>query len=206
MHSSIRDATLTRLQLEALLRRLDPDRDCAGQKYEDIRRKLIRFFRWNGCCLEEDLADATFDRVAQKLASVEVRDVAAFVWGVARNVALEAGKRRPPSALDALPRGKEPHTGHAEGCIIAEREKQRRLQCLQACVDGLAAVDRDLLLQYESCAGEGLRPHALAERLGLTIGALRTRAHRLRHRIEACSLRCLRSRPGRGAEPGGRRR
>jgi len=63
---------------EVLLQRLDSDRECAGEKYEDIRRKLIRFFRWNDCFPGDDLADQTFDRVAQKARS-------ASRWGLGRD-------------------------------------------------------------------------------------------------------------------------
>src|SRR5260370_21814440 len=57
-----RKGDLTTASFESLLQRLDPDRERAGGKYENIRRKLIKFFQWNDCFAEEDLADETLDR------------------------------------------------------------------------------------------------------------------------------------------------
>ena len=35
--------------LEKLLAFLDPDRDVAAEKYEDIRRRLVKLLQWRGC-------------------------------------------------------------------------------------------------------------------------------------------------------------
>src|SRR5215467_5862857 len=83
---------LTLDEFESLLLRLDPDRNRAGEKYEDIRWKLIRFFQWSSCVHAEDWVDETFNRVAEKLIteSRQIQDVTAFVWGVAKRVRHEA--------------------------------------------------------------------------------------------------------------------
>ena len=52
-------------QFEKLLQHFDEDRERAGDKYEDIRRKLMRYFAWNDCFPEEELADRTFDQCLQ---------------------------------------------------------------------------------------------------------------------------------------------
>src|SRR5579864_9164930 len=88
---------------DCLLRHLDSDRDCAGRRYEEIRQKLIRFFAWNDCGMQEDLADEVLDRVALRLESEAVRDLMAFAWGVARNLVRESRKRLPEVAIDDLP-------------------------------------------------------------------------------------------------------
>src|SRR5436190_23148632 len=77
---------------ERLLQHLDGNRERAGEKYEDIRRKLVRFFAWNDCFPEEDLADMTFDRVTSKLASGRIHNIVAFIWGVAKNIKREFHK------------------------------------------------------------------------------------------------------------------
>ena len=79
-------------QFRRLLLRLDADRDRAGEKYEDLRRKLIRYFEWNPRFPVEALADETLDRVARKLATEEIHDLPAFVWAVAKNVRQEEQK------------------------------------------------------------------------------------------------------------------
>ena len=40
---------MTPEEFEALLAQLDPDRERAGERYETIRRKLVRLFEWRGC-------------------------------------------------------------------------------------------------------------------------------------------------------------
>ena len=46
-------------QLQALLGRLHGDREEAGARYEELRRRLIRYFRWERAGEPEDLADET---------------------------------------------------------------------------------------------------------------------------------------------------
>ena len=54
---------------EQLLSVLDADRDRAGERYEVIRRKLLKFFEWRGCQRPDELADQTIDRVLEALAA-----------------------------------------------------------------------------------------------------------------------------------------
>jgi len=178
-------------QFERLLRHLDDDRERAGEKYEDIRRKLARFFAWNDCFPEEDFADLTFDRVASRLATKHIHNIVAFIWGVAKNIKRECHKRPQPINLEDLPADKIPQTGHPEPMIIENTEEQRRQQCLQTCIQKLSDSERELFLEYEYYAAKGKKMNGLAARMGLTVGALRTRAHRIRRRVEVCTLRCL---------------
>ena len=50
-----------------LLDCLDADRERAGEKYEALRRTLIRFFVWRGAPFPEEHTDETFNRLARKL-------------------------------------------------------------------------------------------------------------------------------------------
>jgi len=61
-----KDWLLTQEAFDNLLAWLDPDRERAGQKYEDIRFKLIRNFARRGCSIAEDLTDETINRVSRK--------------------------------------------------------------------------------------------------------------------------------------------
>src|SRR5687767_9506003 len=112
---------------EFLLERLDADREAAGQKYEGLRRKLIKFFEWNRCGPVEDLADETLDRVARRLARDDVEDVLRFAWGVAQYVRQESARRtRREVALPDLPRtaqlrGSEDLEGDLHERLLDER-------------------------------------------------------------------------------------
>ena len=100
---------LRKSDFEGLLERLDPDRDSAGRKYEALRRKLIKFFEWNGCSPAEDLADETLDRVARRLTGADVAQVVPFAWGVAQHVRQESARRmRREVALRDLPEAAQP--------------------------------------------------------------------------------------------------
>jgi DNA-directed RNA polymerase specialized sigma24 family protein len=187
--TSARD--LQRTSFEALLLRLHPDREHAGSKYEEIRQKLIRFFDWNDCSQEEGLADEVFDRVALKLETEDIRDVIAFTWGVARNVLRESRKRPSLLAIDDLPLERSPHTAHPERQILNEGERQRRIKCLQRCIQKLSPDERELFLQYEYYRGRAQNTAQLARRMGTTIGALQTKAHRIKQKVEKCALQCF---------------
>jgi len=87
---------LTRESFDILLAQLDPDRERAGERYEAIRRKLVRLFEWRGCAAPEDLADETINRVARRLAEgVELRsaDPYGYFCGVAHLLYKEVLRR-----------------------------------------------------------------------------------------------------------------
>ena len=65
-------AALTQESFAALLLFLDADRERAGEKYEELRRTLIRFFEWRGAPFPEEHADETLNRVARQAAELYV--------------------------------------------------------------------------------------------------------------------------------------
>lgn len=177
--------------LHRLLFRLDADQSTAGEKYEQLRRGLVKIFDWRGAAAPDICADETIDRVARKLAAgVIIDDVVAFAYGVARLVMLEQN-RRPEARLVSL--------DEAKGIVdIAPRERDdsSRLPCLEHCLDELDAEARALILRYYLHARrqriDGRA--ALARELGLSQNALRSRAQRIRDRLERCTNRCARRR------------
>src|SRR5262245_15146027 len=54
-------------QFEALLKRLGPDREAAGIRYEELRHRLLTVFEYRRCHDPEKLADQTLDIVARRL-------------------------------------------------------------------------------------------------------------------------------------------
>jgi DNA-directed RNA polymerase specialized sigma24 family protein len=187
------------MDLTRLLLRLDPDDMRAWEKYEDIRRRLTKYFEWNQCIGPEDLADEVLDRVAAKSNGEEIREVDKYSFGVARFVCLEAHKKMQrethsedlPGGENALP---DPHdqSGEMEGRLYQER----RLACLRQCLAGLMPGDRDLIIQYYSAEVEKQKTfrRRLAEKAGLQMGTLRVRTNRLREQLERCVKRCLEAR------------
>ena len=178
---------LTRESLDALLGSLDPDREKAGVRYEEIRRRLLRFFAWRGCAAPEELADETINRVARQLAgglSLHA-DPYAYFCGVARLVNLETVRRdaREQKALDAQARTPpEP-----------EDDTDPRLDHLRHCLQLLSASQQTLVLRYHQGEQRIQDRKHLCRELGIEMNALRIRVHRLRRRIETCIQERLRS-------------
>src|SRR5207237_8917938 len=84
-------AGLTADKFAKLLARLDPDRERAGERYEDLRRTLTRFFEWRNAPFPEEQTDEVFNRIARQLfEGVEIRNIGSYCYEVARLVCLEA--------------------------------------------------------------------------------------------------------------------
>jgi DNA-directed RNA polymerase specialized sigma24 family protein len=174
------------------LERLDADRDRAGEKFEELRRILLRFFQWRGAPFPEEQADETLTRVARRLSeSVDIKHVESYCYEVARLVFLESltspdAKR---ASLDEINQGSDPRANEVAG------EKEARLACLDKCLASLEPEQRVLIVEYYTDEHRSRidRRRALAERLGLQREALANRAQRLRDKLERCVLMCLHS-------------
>jgi DNA-directed RNA polymerase specialized sigma24 family protein len=177
---------LTPESLEALLRTLDPDREVAGERYETIRRRLIRFFEWRGCEAPEELTDETITRVAERL-SKELSlhsDPYAYFCGVARHVCLE-DRRREARAQRAI---NQIQPAHPE----PDDDPDPRLEHLRHCLQKLPAEQRDLLLRYHKGDQRIQVRKDLCRELSIEMNALRIRVHRIRRKIETCVQERLR--------------
>lgn len=186
--------TLTPAQFEALLRRLDGRPDRAGEKYETIRWKLVKFFEWSCCLAAEDLADITLNRVARKLSTETIQDVEAFTWGVAKKIRQEAQKKDFRTiSLQALPGvGTVSDAGASVEALHQKIQSQKELRCLHQCLQRLSTEDRTLFLAYRVDKGHYMENRKnLAKQFGLTPGALRVRIIRIREKLEQCLERCL---------------
>ncbi len=182
---------------EKLLCTLDPDRATAAEKYEAIRRRLIQVFQWRGCSESETLADETIDRVSRRLdegEEIRASDPAVYFYGVARNVLKEfwTEQRKERALPSTSPVRERPH---APG-DLAEHEVEERLDCLDRCLARLSTESRGLITVYyrSERSGKIADRSNLMRTLGLSHGALRIRAHRIRKQLEACINECLRSR------------
>ena len=182
-------AALTSESFAKLLALLDAERERAGEKYEDLRRTLIRFFEWRGAPFPEERADETFNRVARRLdEGVEIKNPGGYCYEVARLVCLEAlkgkdGRREPLD--ETSKRAADEDTDRA-----AEREIL--LDCLEECLARLPEESRALIVEYyrEEKRDRIERRKSLADALGLRREALANRAQRLRDKLEQCVRRC----------------
>ncbi len=173
---------LDQKSFEALLDALHPDRERAGELYEALRNKLIRFFERRRCEAPEDLADITLKRVGGRLAEgveVQAANPSGYAYGVAYNVYKETC-RQAAKEHQALQSGEWPPP------LTEEPEPDPRFEALCECLQTLSPKERSMVLEYHGGEDNIRRRRALCKELGIEINALRIRVHRLRRRLEDC--------------------
>jgi RNA polymerase sigma factor (sigma-70 family) len=175
-----------------LLSWLDPDRERAGEKYEEIRVGLIGRFTRLGCVEPEELANRTLDRVAQLLPKVidgYKGRPEPYVYSVAYYIYREYLKEPTPLPL---PETDLPHPTPASSGELLE-DKELLDACLSQCMQHLPEQTREIILHYYR--GERqvkIRSRKeLAERLGIKVENLRLRAQRVRADLKNCILDCV---------------
>lgn len=183
-----KDWVLTPEAFELLLARLDPDRERAGEKYEAVRAKLVKFFGWWGSERPEEHADQTLDRVGRRLHEGErVENINHYVVGVARLVFKEYQKDqvRERAAFERMPRDPAPPEDAAA--------REARHACYEECLRALPEESRETLLQYyqEGRRKNGARREEMSRQKGIPLGRLRVHAFRIRNRLASCLRACL---------------
>ena len=186
--------TLTPEAFERLLSRFDSDREIAGQKYENARRKLLEFFAARGSHTPDQHADETLNRVARRIAEgEEIENLDKYCYGVAKFLWMEASRRqaKEPVALDddfVLPA-----TTDTDDEIRLRIERERRIECFEKCLRKLPADSRNFIVEYyrEEKDLKIEQRKRQAERLKTTLNALRLRASRLRRELGECIKSCL---------------
>ena len=181
-----RDWVLTSKAFHNLLNWLDGDLDSGGQRYLEIRRRLVLYFNRKNCLTPDELADETLNRVSRRLeeeGEITGDSPAQYCYIVARYVLLEflRQRKRQQTLLDAdLPA--PTHSTEDQGLL------EKRLEFLNHCMQKLSTNDRDLIVRYYQ--GERRTKienrKRLAEKLGMTLNALSIRACRLRSKLEEC--------------------
>lgn len=153
-----------------------------------MERKLQRFFEWNSFPNADELVDLTVNRVARKIDEGEkITNLNGYFRAVAKLIVKEQNRlsNRFPQVEDPPePPAPEPDE---------DLEKERRLKCLDDCLEKLPIESRTLILKYYSYEERNKidRRKQLAESLGIPMNALRIRACRLRSSLETCMENCL---------------
>ena len=173
---------LSQEAFDQLLSWLNPDREAAGTKYEEIRRRLIKIFTCRGCLTSEDLADDAINRVARKVSEIApsyVGDPALYFLGVAHNVCREYFRKKA-----------EPEPAPPDD---PSDQKEKVDECLEQCMQRLTPKTRELILEYYREEKHPKIDHRkeLALQLGIAMNALRIQAHRIRAKLQECVFDCL---------------
>jgi DNA-directed RNA polymerase specialized sigma24 family protein len=176
---------------DLLLRRLNPDRQQAIQDYENLRKRLVKFFEWNQCwSSSDDLANLSLDTLARKPDDLVMQDVNNYAYGVARNVLSEFKRRiKHEIPVDNLEDGSgSVGSSGDETDLDNVLDHQKYAAWLDACLGKLKKEDRRLVLDYYASDEETDIGHRqnLAMKVGMAANALRVRVHRLRSVLEKC--------------------
>jgi DNA-directed RNA polymerase specialized sigma24 family protein len=170
---------------DKLLAWLDPDRERAGDKYQNIHTRLIGIFSCHGCAEPEKLADETIDRVMVKIDSLLENyegEPTRFFGGVARNILKEDFKRRTTQ---------EPLAEQQQ--FIERNDSQTKYDCLDRCMAELPQQSQSVILAYYEGEGQAkiARRKKIAEELGISLTALRLRVFHMRLQLSRCLEDCL---------------
>lgn len=189
--STVADAVaddLASRRLHGLIERLRTDAAGVGFDYEQLRRRLILFFRQHEPVDAESLADDALDRLARRLdEGTAIDNAALYAFGIAKMMLLEAHERRTRR-----------EAARQEAIVAVEDDADEDnatdpllLAALRACLREFGARSTELMLTYyrDDDARRIATRRDLAARLGLSINALRNRALRLREALEACVRR-----------------
>jgi DNA-directed RNA polymerase specialized sigma24 family protein len=196
------ERALTSLAFTRLLEWLDDGVDSQGERYLEMRRRLIWYFDRRNRHSPEELADETLNRVARTLEEsgvITITPPARYCYVVARFVLLEDLRKREHTHLRLDdPRSSEQHLALDVRARPREREdetaalQEKRLGCLEKCLQKLKPEQRDLILEYYRDARREKidRRREMAKRLGISMNALAIRACRIRDVLEECVSTC----------------
>jgi DNA-directed RNA polymerase specialized sigma24 family protein len=190
------EPAITQLAFTRLLAWLDDGVHSNGERYLEMRRRLVSYFDRRNRPAAEELADETLNRVARTLAqtgAIATKPPARYCYVVAKFVLLEDVRReRRHVPLD--------ETWHVDGArpiprIVPDSGvmlKEQRLDCLDRCLQELKPEQRDLIVEYyaDDRRQKIERRRDLATRLGITMNALGIRAFRIRDGLMACVESC----------------
>jgi DNA-directed RNA polymerase specialized sigma24 family protein len=174
---------------DVLLRRFDSDSKRGIEKYESLRRRLVKYFEWNNCfSASEDLVDLTMDAVARKPSEFVIDDVVAYSRGVARNIIRQFhGRSAREILLPDIPEVND-SAQDLEEHLISGMDLVKTVNWLNQCLHKLKSEDRDLVLEYYNTQEPTHIAHRekLARTVGVSMNALRVRVNRIRDRLEEC--------------------
>jgi DNA-directed RNA polymerase specialized sigma24 family protein len=193
-----RDSSTTAAAFRQFLSWLDEGTDSNGEKYLEMRRRLVAYFDRKNCVAPDELADETLNRVARRLeeeGAITGTAPAQYCYITAKFVFLEylrSGARADTSLAEMSPAEVDSVLGTAAPADDGAQSKEHLSNCLEGCLAKLALADRDLILEYyrgeQRAKIESRR--GLAANLRMSVNALSIRACRIRNKLELCVREC----------------
>jgi DNA-directed RNA polymerase specialized sigma24 family protein len=190
------EPTITQIAFARLLAWLDDGVESHGERYLEMRRRLVTYFDRRNRPSAEDLADETLNRIAKTLeqtGAIATKPPARYCYVVAKFVLLEDVRReRRLVPLDETWHGTAGREAAHVGSDTGLKVREHRLDCLDRCLEELKPDQRELIVEYyaEVRRQKIERRRDLAARLGITMNALAIRAFRIRDGLMACVEGC----------------
>ena len=194
------EPTLTEVAFTRLLTWLDDGTDSKGERYLEVRRRLVAYFDRQNRPAPDTLADETLNRISRTLAksgAIATKPPLRYCYVVARFVLLEDLRRgRRHVQFDDVRHANVVGWPASTDTDTAAFVQERRLDCLDRCLRKLKPEQQDLIVDYYSDARRQRidRRRDLAARLGITMNALGIRAWRIRASLENCVGACWKNR------------
>jgi DNA-directed RNA polymerase specialized sigma24 family protein len=185
-----KERELTAEAFAAFLARLDPVPEIAGEKYEELRGQLIKFFEWRGSFIADRLADETLNRVVRKIDEGEEieKNILALSLGIARFVLLESMRHPDNRRVDL-----EELSDFAAPPEHRTEDDDLWVVCLRECLRSFSQENRVLIIEYyeEDRRAKIDSRKRLAAQMGISLNALFSRAKRIRDKLEQCVINCV---------------
>jgi DNA-directed RNA polymerase specialized sigma24 family protein len=189
---------ITQIAFTRLLAWLDDGVDSNGERYLEMRRRLVSYFDRRNRLAADELADETLTRIGRTLeqsGAIATRPPARYCYVVAKFVLLEdirRGRKLVPFDGSKIAGAGSIWPRRDEGGALREQ----RLDCLDGCLQELEPAQRELIVEYYADERHRKieRRRDLAIELGITMNALGIRAFRIRDRLMACVEDCRRCR------------
>lgn len=182
----VKEWTLSQAGFDKLLFLLDQDRERAAEKYKQLYGKLCRFAEWKGSRAPEEHTEETLDRVCRKLeAGEQIEDIIKYSNAVQHFVVRESFKQPLMEELDDA-------VSFKLKAPDSWRDDPHQV-CLDRCLNELPGEDKKLIVAYyenDKRAKIDNRKQ-LAIELGISRHYLEVRASRIREKLLACILKCL---------------
>lgn len=157
------------------------------ERFTAIRTRLIFFFEKRNCVDPEELADATLERVVQKLDSEKVTDLERYSFGFAKKIFLEYLRKKKATVafLDEQKYRLQSTSGGGEDEAII---RERKLTCMEECLAHLKEHERAMLMEYYEFNGRLKleQRRKMAERMNISRETLALRIFHLKKRIRKC--------------------
>ncbi len=178
---------------DALLGLFSANREEAGEKYEQVRRGLVRFFQFKGCSDPQSLTDETINRVAAKLGAYDPSKCSgpvSYFYGFASNILKEY--RRNISRESAL----DEKQFIVSPLVPDEVENEPEMIKLRRCIEELEGNEKALVLEYYGRERQERidTRRRICDRLNCSAAALYTRISRIKNSIRACIEACSKER------------